>query len=112
MRLKVGCRKPVLALLLLAPTIPELLTGSTPITMLLLSPLKFLLQMVYIVSLYGSGALLIREATIRWNKGWGTTLLLGAAYGIMEEGGLLSTHSSNLTAILLESSAHTEEHLA
>lgn len=86
MRLKVGSRKPVLALLLLAPTIPELLTGSTPITMLLLSPLKFLLQMVYIVSLYGSGALLIREATIRWNKGWGTTLLLGAAYGIMEEG--------------------------
>lgn len=86
MHLLVGSRKPVIALLLLAPTIPELLTGSTPITMLVLSPIKFFLQMVYIVCLYGCGALLIREATIRWNKGWGTILLLGAAYGIMEEG--------------------------
>jgi hypothetical protein len=36
--------------------------------------------------LYGSGAVLIRELLIRWGKGWRSLLLLGAAYGIYEEG--------------------------
>jgi len=34
---------------------------------------------------------LIREASIRWKKGWATILILGAAYGILEEGVALST---------------------
>jgi hypothetical protein len=38
------------------------------------------------VALYGSGALLIREASIRWRKRWATVLLLGGAYGVGEEG--------------------------
>jgi hypothetical protein len=36
--------------------------------------------------LYGSGALLCRELTLRWGKSWPTVLTLGAAYGIVEEG--------------------------
>ena len=36
--------------------------------------------------LYGCGALLAREAVVRWGKGWFSLLLLGAAYGIYEEG--------------------------
>jgi hypothetical protein len=43
------------------------------------------------LGLYGTGVLLIREAMIRWNKGWVSVLLLGAAYGILEEGIALST---------------------
>ena len=41
--------------------------------------------------LYGGGALLVREASVRWGKGWATVLLLGAAYGIVEEG--LAVHT-------------------
>ncbi|MCI4347909.1 MAG: hypothetical protein L3J97_04740, partial [Thermoplasmata archaeon] len=41
--------------------------------------------------LYLPGVLLIREAMVRWKKGWGSVLLLGAAYGILEEGIALST---------------------
>src|SRR6202043_2426807 len=43
------------------------------------------------LGLYGPGVLLIREAKVRWHKGWTTVLLLGAAYGILEEGIALST---------------------
>lgn len=38
------------------------------------------------MSLYGTGALLSREAWVRWGGGPYTLLLLGAAYGIVEEG--------------------------
>jgi len=30
--------------------------------------------------------LLIREASVRWRKGWGAVLLLGGAYAVGEEG--------------------------
>jgi hypothetical protein len=76
----------VLALLLLAPSIPELLTGSTPITTLFYAPAFFALSFVGIVALYGGGALLIREFVVYFHKGWASVLLLGAAYGIGEEG--------------------------
>jgi len=79
-------RWPVLALLLLAPSIPELLTGSTPITTLVLNPPAFAIQFLGIVGLYGTGALLIREFAAYFRKGWASVLLLGAAYGIAEEG--------------------------
>jgi hypothetical protein len=85
-RILVRPRWPVLALLLLAPSIPELLTGSTPITTLFVAPAFFAISFLGIVGLYGTGALLIREFTVYFQKGWATVLLLGAAYGIGEEG--------------------------
>ena len=86
MRIRIRPRFPVLALLLLAPSIPELLTGSTPITTLFLNPPAFAISFTGDVALYGTGALLIREFTVAFRKGWASTLLLGAAYGIAEEG--------------------------
>lgn len=59
----------------------ELLSGSAPPSEFF-NPIAFLL----ITSLYGSGAVLMRELTRRWEKGYGSLLLLGAAYGIIEEG--------------------------
>jgi hypothetical protein len=85
-RILVRPRWPVLALLLLAPSIPELLTGSTPITTLFFAPAYFALSFLGIVALYGGGALLIRECVVYFHKGWASVLLLGAAYGIGEEG--------------------------
>jgi hypothetical protein len=72
---------PVFVLLLLAPAIPELLTGSTPLHTFF-TPFSFLLE----VGLYGAGAILIRELARSRGLGWPRILLLGAAYGIIEEG--------------------------
>jgi len=82
---------PVLCLLLLSPGIPEYLSSSSPLNALILNPPMFLFQLVANLGLYGPGVLLIREAKVRWKKGWGSVLLLGAAYGILEEGVALST---------------------
>lgn len=73
--------KPWLALLLLAPAFGEVTCGNTP-------PAKFgdVPGLVLNAILYGGGALLIREAVVRWKKGWLALLLLGAAYGVIEEG--------------------------
>jgi hypothetical protein len=90
-RILIRPRLPVLALLLLAPSIPELLTGSTPISTLFFDPLAFAISFLGIVGLYGTGALLIREFAVKFHKGWATVLLLGAAYGIAEEG--LAVHT-------------------
>ena len=86
MRILIRPRLPVLALLLFAPTIPELLTGSTPITPLFYDPFAFFLSFGFDVALYGTGALLIREVAVAYRKGWASILCLGAAYGIAEEG--------------------------
>ena len=51
----------------------------------------FVFQVVANLGLYGPGVILIREAHVRWKKGWATVLILGAAYGILEEGVGLST---------------------
>ena len=72
----------LLSLLLLAATMAEFLTGSTPILRVAADPVGFL----FLVGMYGGGALLIREAAIRWGKRWGTVLLLGGAYAVGEEG--------------------------
>jgi len=69
-----------------APAIPELLTGSTPITRLVVDPIGFAVSFGLDIGLYGTGALLIREFAIVYRKGWASILLLGAAYGIAEEG--------------------------
>ncbi|MEW5871745.1 MAG: hypothetical protein AB1894_20930 [Chloroflexota bacterium] len=72
---------PALALFFLAPAIGELLSGSAP-------PAEFFnpFSILILGALYGSGALLVRELRVRWNKGWATVFALGAAYGIIEEG--------------------------
>ena len=84
-------RHPVLFLLLLSPGIPEYLSGSSPVKLLLFNPFVFFVFLAGNLGLYGPGVLLVREATIRWKKGWATTLILGGAYGILEEGLALST---------------------
>jgi hypothetical protein len=72
---------PALTLFLLSPAVAELLSGSAP-------PIEFFnpLGFVILASLYGSGAILARELTLRWRKGCLSLFLLGAAYGVIEEG--------------------------
>jgi peptidoglycan/LPS O-acetylase OafA/YrhL len=72
---------PALVLLLLSPMVGELLSGSAP-------PAEFFspFSLLILVALYGGGAILARELVQRWGKGWPSLLILGAAYGILEEG--------------------------
>ena len=70
------------SLIILATTLAEVLTGSTPLPTIVPYPIGFVANM----GLYGGGALLIREASVRWTKRWGTILLLGGAYAVGEEG--------------------------
>jgi hypothetical protein len=82
---------PVVCLLLLTPGIPEYLSSSSAINALILNPPLFIFQILANLGLYGTGALLIHDSRVRWRKGWATVLLLGTAYGILEEGIALST---------------------
>lgn len=72
---------PAVMLFFLSPMVAELLTGSAP-------PAEFFNPLLFLVlcALYGSGAVLVRELVVRWNKGWPSILVLGMAYGIVEEG--------------------------
>jgi hypothetical protein len=72
--------RPVLALLLVAPYLGEVLSTAT-------SPLELLLPWTLglFVALYGGGALLCREIAHRWGLGLPGLALLGAAYGVYEE---------------------------
>ncbi len=72
---------PAVMLFFLSPMLAELLTGSAP-------PAEFFNPVLFLVlcALYGSGAVLVRELVVRWNKGWPSILVLGMAYGIVEEG--------------------------
>jgi len=71
----------VLVLFFLAPAVGEMLSGSTPPAMFV-NPFSLLLE----TGLYGSGAVIARELVRRCGLGWTSLLLLGAAYGILEEG--------------------------
>jgi len=84
-------RHPVLLFLAFTPGIPEYLSGSTPTAALVYAPGGFLLFLALNLGLYGPGALLAREAFVRWRPGWAGAILLGAAYGLLEEGTALST---------------------
>jgi hypothetical protein len=84
-------RHPVLLLLAFTPGIPEYLSGSSSVALLGLNPVVFFLFLGLNLGLYGPGVLLVREAHVRWKKGWSTILLLGAAYALLEEGTALST---------------------
>lgn len=72
---------PGLVLFFLSPVIGELLSGSAP-------PAEFFnpLGFIMLAILYGGGAILVREMSYRWGKDWPALLVLGAAYGIAEEG--------------------------
>jgi len=69
---------PVISLWLLAPLVAEYLLGSLPMSLIVILPLM--------AAMYGSAALLIREAARRCGGGWVTIGLLGIAYGFIEEG--------------------------
>lgn len=71
----------LLTLFLLSPIVAEMLTGSTP-PLMFINPISLLFE----TGLYGSGAILIRELVRRRGLGWSGIVLLGAAYGILEEG--------------------------
>ncbi|MEU4424010.1 hypothetical protein AB0F81_25550 [Actinoplanes sp. NPDC024001] len=69
---------PVLTLIFLAPWVGEYLLGNLSVRTL---PL-----IVFLMPMYGGGALLIREVVRRAGRGYPAMLLLGAAYGIAEAG--------------------------
>ncbi len=70
------------SLVIIAAFLAEFLTGSNSIPQAIAYPPSLLFN----VALYGSGALLIREASIRWRKRWAAVLLIGGAYAVGEEG--------------------------
>ena len=74
-------KAPVWTLFFLAPVIGELISGSAP-------PVEFFrpFSLLLLAALYGSGALLVREISLSWEKRWPTIFVLGLAYGIVEEG--------------------------
>jgi hypothetical protein len=72
---------PTFVLLLLAPLCGEVVTGSTPILMFL-NPIAMLFE----IGLYGFGAILVRDLVRSRGLGWTSLLILGAAYGVLEEG--------------------------
>ncbi|NUP79715.1 MAG: hypothetical protein HOV96_19440 [Nonomuraea sp.] len=62
----------------LTPVVAELTLGNPPLRMAAL--------LLLWTPIYGAGTLLIRELVRRTGRGWYAVLLLGAAYGIVEEG--------------------------
>jgi lipopolysaccharide/colanic/teichoic acid biosynthesis glycosyltransferase len=70
-----------LLLAVASPMIAELLSSSAP-------PLQFFVPWIFalFVLFYGLCALLIREVSLRWGGGWARILLLGSAFGILDEG--------------------------
>jgi hypothetical protein len=70
---------PALVLFVLAPLVGECLLGNLTIP-------EIGLLLPVLAPMYGGGALLIREVTRRAGRGQATMLLLGVAYGLVEEG--------------------------
>lgn len=68
-------------LAILSPVIAELCSGSSP-------PLEFFIPTSFalLLGLYGAGVLVVRELAVKWNLGWVGIVVLGIAYGILEEG--------------------------
>ena len=79
-------RHPILCLAILTPGIVEYLSTSSSILLLFEAPWIFALFLAVNVGQYTAGALLIREAMLRWGRGWATVGFLGLAYGVTEEG--------------------------
>jgi hypothetical protein len=64
----------------MAPILGELVSGHQTLFQFA-NPLSFVLTALP----YGFGAIICRELTVRWDKGWFCLVLLGIAYGIYEE---------------------------
>ena len=86
----------ILVLAIATPGIPEYLTGSSNFSEIVFSPPSFFVTLFFNIGMYTAGALLIREFSVRFGKGWVSILLLGCAYGIMEEG--IAVHSFFLSS--------------
>ncbi|MGW7536617.1 hypothetical protein [Amycolatopsis sp. NPDC054798] len=80
----------VAALAALSPLFAEFLLGDQYLT----GPPEAgrqLAMFAMFVTLYGAGAVLIREVARRMNRGWPTIITLAVAYGVAEEGLLTQT---------------------
>jgi hypothetical protein len=79
-------RTKALALVVFAPIFAEMLSGST-------APIAFVFPWVLglFMMIYGVSALLIREASLRWHTGPAGVIVLGLAFGILNEG--MAAHS-------------------
>ena len=74
---------PVAILIFLSPVLTELLAGIVTISRLWL--------LIPELAVYGGAALMIREVARRQGRGWGTILLLGVAFAVLEEFVILQT---------------------
>lgn len=70
----------VLALLLAAPVLAELLQAYLPDVG---GVLEILFFVAFMAPLYGGAALLVREVALRTGRGWPGRLLLAAAFGVL-----------------------------
>lgn len=73
----------VVALVLLSPICAEYLIGYDQI---IGRPLELLAGLLILAPLYGTVAVLIREAARRTGRGWATIVLLSAAFGLVQAG--------------------------
>ena len=80
-------RRAALLLAVLAPVVAELSLGSVPLR------LVWVVVPLY-VPIYGAGALFIREVVRRTGGGVANLLLMGVAYGLVEEGLALQSLTS------------------
>jgi hypothetical protein len=78
---------PMIVLVVMAPVIAELLYGTVSINQTI--------ALLFVLPIYGAGALLIRELVRRNGRGWASILFLGGAYGIIEEGIALQSFFNN-----------------
>ncbi|MFC7391442.1 hypothetical protein [Scopulibacillus cellulosilyticus] len=69
---------PAVGLFFLSPLVAEFLLGNISISAIF--------SLLFLAPMYGGGAILIREITRRTNRRWVTMILLGLAYGVLEEG--------------------------
>jgi len=71
----------IITLLLLPPFTAEVLTGSTSLWSFI-NPFNLLI----LVCLYGLGAIIIRECGLKYSLKYGSFIIFGFVYGIIEEG--------------------------
>jgi hypothetical protein len=82
-----------MALLLLSPFMAEILSGASfPLLPIIFPPFIFL-----DLGLYGCGAILVREAAVRWGRGWPSILALGVAFAFLEEGLVVASFTDPLS---------------
>jgi hypothetical protein len=82
---------PILFLIILTPMV-EFLTRSTNFSELFSNPFYGVMFILVTEPGYILPVLLIREAVVAWKKGWSTLLILGIAYGAINEGLFAKTY--------------------